>query len=158
MDARFEKRKQFTIQTWSVFTFYLMSFTKNKKEQWWLQPHTRVGCVDWSLSSTGVWTVATSCVGLSKPAGTPSVFGCGGPELAGLCVCGTPADEVTTVGTMPWSSEFVSPAAWFTGWTAPAGGFVSTVGRYTILAAIWNRDERKDSVRGEGGGEGGGGV
>lgn len=70
------------------------------------------------------------------------------------CVCGTPADEVTKVGTMPCSSEFASPAAWFTGWTAPAGGFVSTVDRYIILAAIWNREERKDSAGGEGRGGG----
>lgn len=36
----------------------------------------------WILGSTGVWTLATSGVGLSKPAGSPLVFGCG-PEPAG---------------------------------------------------------------------------
>lgn len=121
---------------------------------WRLQSQTQFPCVGWCLGWAGVWIVAASFAGLSKPTGTPLVFGCG-PELASPCVCGTVADEVASVGTMPCCSGFVSPTAWFTGWTAPAGRFVSTGGMYTpswpILAAIWSREERKDTVRGEGG-------
>lgn len=137
---------------------------------WWLQSQTRFPRVGLSLGWTGVWTVATSCGDLAKPSGTPSVFSCG-PELAGPCVCGTPADKVLTVGTMPCCSGFLSPVAWFTGWTAPADGFVSTaawftvctapadgfvstVGRYTPswpnLAAIWTGEERKNNCQGVG--------
>lgn len=94
--------------------------------------------------------MAAFCTAFSKPTGTLLVFGCG-PEPVSLCVCGTAADGVPSVGTMLCCSGLASPAAWFTGCTAPAGRFVRTGGMYTpswlILAAILNREERKDTVR-----------
>lgn len=106
--------------------------------------------VGWSLAWTDVWTVADCCAVLSKPTDIKLVFG---SDLASPPVCGTPA-EVPAVGTMPCFSWFASPAAWLTGRMAPAGKFLSTLVRYMaswpISAAIWNTDEKRYTVRGQG--------
>lgn len=82
-----------------------------------------------------------------SPAGKLLVFGCD-PEQASPCDGGAPAAEAAAVRPAACCSGFLSPAAWFSGWTAPAapGRLASTEGMYTpnwfILAAACNREER----------------
>lgn len=94
---------------------------------------------------TGAWTVGTSRVANSRPAGTLLLFGCRPtpPE-----VCGTTPGGLATVGGASCRPVSIRPAALF---PVCCKGLVSTWGRSTVSCPIWKSwgggDEGGEFVR-----------